>query len=165
MVFVLLKIRSDAVAHNEHIMSRHACNSLWRMEGNSSLRDTHALLPMPELNPTSETIFFLRLVYGKQVEHVPCALQIIRTQWIDINLTVNLNWAFSSLKRPFGLLSVVLHQGLIVSPIWLGMWALPLLALGHMYIFSVECRKGIVVFFWKVFRGLWMLCSQALCIV
>lgn len=34
------------------------------------------------------------------------------------------------------LLSVVLHQGLMMRPIWLGMWALPLLALGHMYIFS-----------------------------
>lgn len=62
MAFLSLKIRNDAVEHNEHIMSRHILNSLWRIEGNSLLCNTQALLTMPGFNPTSGATLCVRFM-------------------------------------------------------------------------------------------------------
>lgn len=62
----------------------------------------------------------------------------------SIKQLISIELFSSSLKRAFRPLSVVLHQ-LYFEECELS----PLPARGQMYIFSVECRKGIVAFFWK----------------
>lgn len=128
------------------------CSSLWPVQGHSWLCGTHAL---PGLNRICGT-------YGKQAENVPYALHIIATLSVQQNLTVNPIWAISSSTRPLRPSCSALHQWLIVGPVCPRMWALPLLALGHMYIFFVECWKSICVIFSTFFWGLLIVCSQAL---
>lgn len=101
---------------------------------NSSLLDTHAPLPMPAFNPTppSPRVRFTgtKLNMGPALNR---SSELSETAEVQQLITVGL---FHPWKDLVWLLSVVLHQGLIMSPVWLGMWALPLQALGHMYIFS-----------------------------
>lgn len=138
-------------------MSCHTRNSLWLMGGNSFLFDTHALLPMSECNPMSGTFFLCFPVYEKQAEGALCrALDRCWStkikQLISTGLLHPWKELWTALCCTASQINCVDEEECELSP----------LARGHLYIFSVECRKDIVVFLWMVFWGLWMLHSQAL---
>ena len=107
--FLKMCLRNTPWAH--YVLS-HTHSSPWLMGGNSFLFDTYALLPMSGCNPMSGT-FISPLLSGLWKTGWRCALQSLIPKPVHWNYTLNLNVGFSSLKGPFGLLSVALRYRII----------------------------------------------------
>lgn len=125
---------------------------------------THAPLPLPGYNPTSAATFSAQglwetgwaccpmLYRSSSLIESPGIKQLISIGFFIHDRTSWTSWSCSPTEA-----NCESNTTRNVNS--------PPLAMGHMYICSLECRKGIVVFFSKVFWGPWMLCSQALYIV